>query len=134
MPLLRYFVVAGTGLLLLLFVVSAYLPAPVTRQSDANALDKTTIRINGDKPVAERVTIDTSLPTITPAVVAAAAVQEETQDDSKRNALARMEDAPPPVAAVVTPPPARVKKVAIRKRPRRSAVVLARPTGFFDLW
>ncbi len=127
MPLLRYFVVAGTGLLLLLFLVSAYLPVPVTRQSDANGLDKTTIRINGDKPVFERVTIDTSVPTTMPPAVAAPVVAEQ---DSVREAFAKMDDASIPVAA----PPAPVKKVAVRKRPKRSVIVTARSAGLFDLW
>ncbi len=128
MPLLRYFLVAGSGLLLLLFLVSANLPAPVTRESDANALDKTTIRINGNKPVVERVTIDTSVPTTTPSAAEPSVIAAQ---DSTREAFAKMEDASAPVAV----PPIPVKKVAVRKRPKRSVVVTARPAGgLFDLW
>ncbi len=140
MPILRYFVVAGVGLLALLFMVNAWLPAPVITERDASVLDKTTIRINGEKPVSERVTIDTSVPTITPPVaalpvaepsVAQSDAQAEMQDKSRRDALARMEDAQ--VAPPVVTPPVSAKKVAARKHPKRP-VVLARPSGLFDLW
>jgi hypothetical protein len=136
MPVLRYFVFAGAALLALLFAVNAYLPAPVTAQRDASNLDKTTIRINGTAPVAERVTIDTSIPTIVPPAAQPAALAS-AQDDSKRDAYARMDDeasvehAATPVAAPQTP----VKKVAARKHPKpRPVVVMARPAGLFALW
>ncbi len=134
MPVLRYFFFAGAGLLVLLFAVSAYLPAPVTVQRDAASLDKTTIRISGDKPAAERVTIDTSVPTIVPPAMQPAAVAD-AQTDSKSDAYARMDDAAS-VEPVTTPvaPPAPVKKVAVRKHPKRPVVVVARPAGLFALW
>ncbi|HEY0236898.1 MAG TPA: hypothetical protein VGC86_17865 [Afipia sp.] len=141
MPVLRYFVVAGAGLLALLFMVSVWLPAPVVTERDASGLDKTTIRISAEKPVAERVTIDTSVPSVTPPALSVAEqpsapsvasdARDESQDKSRRDALARMDDGQA-VAPVVTPP-APVKKVAVRKHPKRP-VVMARPAGLFDLW
>lgn len=140
MPVLRYFVVAGVGLLALLFVVSAWLPAPVTTRPDASGFDRTTIRISGDKPVSDRVTIDTSVPTVTPPVAAAPEAepsivqsesQEKPQDTSRQDALARMEDAQ--AAAPVATPPVPAKKVAARRHPKRP-VMVARPPGLFALW
>jgi hypothetical protein len=126
MPLLRYFVFAGAGLLAALLIVSSWLPAPAPAEHDAHALDKTTIRINGDKPAYERVTIDTSLPTITPPAVQQSTVAEQ---DSNREAFAKMDDAAPAA------PPVPLKRVAVRKRPKRAVVVMARPAGgLFDLW
>ena len=141
MPVLRYFVVAGAGLLALLFVVNAWLPAPVITERDANGLDKTTIRINGDKPVAERVTIDTSVPTIVPPVaalsVAPGVSQADSQGESPRDALARMDDAAV-IVSEATPhaaaQPAPLKKIAARKPPKKRPIVVARPAGLFDLW
>ncbi|WP_425530529.1 hypothetical protein, partial [Stenotrophomonas maltophilia] len=87
-------------------------------ERDASGVDKTTIRISGEKPAAERVTIDTSVPT-PPAPVAAVpaaepsaversvaqsdAQNEAQEDKSRREALARMDDAQAaaPVAAPV---------------------------------
>lgn len=136
MPLLRYFVVAGTGLVILLFLVSAQLPKPVNVARDANPIDKTTIRITGSKPALERVTIDTSLPTIIPpaAEPPVVAAQDLNRRDSNRDAFAEMEDTPPETAAPVAHMPAPVKKAAARKRPKRSIIVTARPAGLFDLW
>ncbi len=149
MPVLRYFVVAGAGLLALLFIVSAWLPAPAFTERDARSLDKTTIRISGEKPVAERVTIDTSEPTVMPPVAAMPGgespvaqndaqdelqdkVQDKLEDKSRRDALARMDDEQ--AAAPVVTHPAPVKKAAARKHPKRPVVVMARPSGLFDLW
>ena len=72
MPVLRYFIVVGTALLVLLFAVDAYLPKlPVADHADtaANALtDLSVIRIHSVQKWPERVEFDTSLPTIAPAV------------------------------------------------------------------
>ena len=140
MPVLRYFVVAGVGLIALLFAVSAWLPAPVTTERDSSGFDRTTIRISGEKPVSDRVTIDTSIPTVMPPVAAAPVAepsvvqgdaQPESQDKSRQDALARMDDAQS--AAPVAAPPAAAKKVAARKHPKRPAV-MPRREGLFALW
>jgi hypothetical protein len=69
MPLARYFVFVGGGLLALLFVVAAVLPQ--VPAADANrtdtAVDKPIIRIHSDRKWPERVVFDTSIPTIVPA-------------------------------------------------------------------
>ncbi|RTL52860.1 MAG: hypothetical protein EKK40_06830 [Bradyrhizobiaceae bacterium] len=137
MPVLRYFVVAGAGLLALLFVASAWLPASVVTEHDASGLDKTTIRISGDRPAAERVTIDTSVPTITPPAAPVVAQEEskqdELKDDSRREALARMDNSASAenatASAVSAPMP--VKKAAHKHR-KRPATAAAQP--LFALW
>ena len=72
MPVLRYFIVVGTALLVLLFAVDAYLPklpAADNVSTAANATsDLSVIRIHSLQKWPERVEFDTSLPTITPAV------------------------------------------------------------------
>ena len=138
MPLLRYFVIAGASLLALLFIVSAWLPAPAVRESNPGALDKTTIRIGGNPSTFERVTIDTSVPTTQAPAVASTdgalpVVAEPivTVQYPAREAFAKMEDAPAAAAAPSAPP----KKVAARKHPRRAVVATPRPFGgLFALW
>ena len=70
MPLARYFVFVGGVLLALLFVVDAVLPKlPVVERTDT---DLPVIRIHSDRKWPERVVLDTSIPTITPAPTAKA--------------------------------------------------------------
>jgi hypothetical protein len=66
MPLARYFLFVGAALLTLLFVVDAYLPKLPLEQR-ANAADLSMIRIHSDRKWPERVVLDTTRPTITPA-------------------------------------------------------------------
>jgi hypothetical protein len=72
MPVLRYFIVVGTALLVLLFAVDAYLPKLPAADRDNTAAnvasDLSVIRIHSLQKWPERVEFDTSLPTITPAV------------------------------------------------------------------
>ena len=92
MPVLRYFVVVGTALLVLLFAVDAYLPKLPADNVDtaANvASDLSVIRIHSVQKWPERVEFDTSLPTITPA----AAVLAANNVPADGNAPARMRDA-----------------------------------------
>jgi hypothetical protein len=93
MPVLRYFIVVGTALLVLLFAVDAYLPklpAADRVSTAANvASDLSVIRIHSVQKWPERVEFDTSLPTITPA----AAVLAANNVPADGNAPARMRDA-----------------------------------------
>lgn len=122
MPLLRYFIVVGSCLLAIMFAFDAYFPKPVV--AVRNDIDKTTIRIRADAPVVQPVTIDTRQPTIAPPIPPVVA------EEAVRDAFARLEEEPKPVSQ-----PFAVKKAASRK-PKRAAVVLARPVlpGFFDTW
>ena len=105
MPLARYFVFVGGGLLALLFVVAAVLPQ--VPAADANrtdtAVDKPIIRIHSDRKWPERVVFDTSIPTIVPAQTVKAEV------------------APAP------PPPAIVADVSAKVRVREAFAQLAPP-------
>jgi hypothetical protein len=66
MPLLRYFLSVGGALLVLLFIVAAYLPElPATERTTA-ATDLSTIRIRSDRKWPERIVFDTTRPTIVP--------------------------------------------------------------------
>jgi len=91
MPVLRYFIVVGTALLVLLFAVDAYLPklpAADHVNTAANvASDLSVIRIHSIQKWPERVEFDTSL--ITPAAVVLAA----NSVPADGNAPARMRDA-----------------------------------------
>lgn len=93
MPVLRYFIVVGTALLVLLFAVDAYLPklpAADHVNTAANvASDLSVIRIHSIQKWPERVEFDTSLPTITPA----AAVLAANNVPADGNAPARIRDA-----------------------------------------
>jgi hypothetical protein len=93
MPVLRYFIVVGTALLLLLFAVDAYLPklpAADHVNTAANvASDLSVIRIHSIQKWPERVEFDTSLPTITPA----AAVLAANNVPADGNAPSRIRDA-----------------------------------------
>lgn len=77
MPLIRYFVFVGGGLLTLLLVISACLPAlPKAPQNSQPTTDLSVIRIHSDHKWPERVVFDTSHPTITPAPAPATVVAE----------------------------------------------------------
>ena len=92
MPVLRYFIVVGTALLVLLFAVDAYLPKLPADNVDtaANvASDLSVIRIHSVQKWPERVEFDTSLPTVTPA----AAVLAANKVPPDATAPARMRDA-----------------------------------------
>jgi hypothetical protein len=93
MPVLRYFIVVGTALLVLLFAVDAYLPklpAADHVNTAANvASDLSVIRIHSIQKWPERVEFDTSLPTITPA----AAVLAANNVPANGSAPARIRDA-----------------------------------------
>jgi hypothetical protein len=70
MPLARYFLFVGVALLTLLFVVDAYLPKLPLEQRENAAADLSVIRIHSDRKWPERVVLDTTRPTITPATTA----------------------------------------------------------------
>src|SRR5262245_20491743 len=65
MPLIRYFVFVGTGLVLLLIGLGWCFPQP-TAELPGSVSNGPTIRIASAERLPERVVIDTSLPTIVP--------------------------------------------------------------------
>lgn len=67
MPLARYFLFIGAVLLALLFVVDACLPQMPTAERTNATVDRSVIRIHSDRKWPERVVLDTTRPTITPA-------------------------------------------------------------------
>ena len=95
MPVLRYFIVVGTALLVLLFAVDAYLPklpAADNVNTAANvASDLSVIRIHSVQKWPARVEFDTSLPTVTPALSNIAELKVPAAAGS--TAPARMRDA-----------------------------------------
>jgi hypothetical protein len=126
MPVLRYFIVVGTALLVLLFAVDAYLPklpAADNVNTAANvASDLSVIRIHSIQKWPERVEFDTSLPTITPA----AAVLAANNVSADGNAPARIRDAfaKLQVTQVQTPElqTAEPKKPELKLPPKRRVV------------
>jgi hypothetical protein len=132
MPVLRYFIVVGTALLVLLFAVDAYLPklpAADHVNTAANvASDLSVIRIHSIQKWPARVEFDTSLPTITPA----AAVLAANNVPADGTAPARMRDAfaqlqtPQLQTSVQTPEP---KKPELKLPPKRRVVASKTITG-----
>lgn len=61
MPLLRYFLYVGGGLLALLFVVNAAYPVAPLPDTLTSAADLPPIRIHSDRKLPERVVFDTSV-------------------------------------------------------------------------
>jgi hypothetical protein len=72
MPLARYFLLVGGILLALIFVSDLYLPKSPVAEPAAD-VDRQVIRIHSDRKWPERIVLDTSLPTITPAPAQAVA-------------------------------------------------------------
>jgi hypothetical protein len=84
MPLLRYFVFVGGALLVLLFAVSAYMPAVPAVEASKSTADLYIIRIHSDRKWPERIVFDTSRPTTPPpenlaARMVAEAIPAQTQ-------------------------------------------------------
>jgi hypothetical protein len=153
MPLLRYFVIVGSCLLVLLFAADAYLPksgGADTRVSraDATPVDLTTVRITSNKQTAPPIVYDTSRPTVIaqPAVVDTPTVAMPAADapavkegpgvkDSVRNAYAQVDTAHAAQTEAVAASKVSKKRTASRKQQqRRRALAQAREPGFFDFW
>lgn len=75
MPLMRYFVVVGGALFVLLLIVNACLPAAPVAAESAATVDRSVLRIHSDQKWPERVVFDTTQPTITPAPAAPSAAE-----------------------------------------------------------
>jgi hypothetical protein len=68
MPLARYFVFVGGGLMALLLVADFFSPKAVAESGihSAGPVDKTTLRIRSEQKLPERIVFDTTQPTIVP--------------------------------------------------------------------
>jgi hypothetical protein len=134
MPLARYFLLVGGVLIALLFVVDAVLPKlPVVERADT---DLPVIRIHSDRKWPERVVIDTSIPTITPAptakveAVAPAPVADVSAKVRVREAFAQFV-APDPKKPESKPQ--RKRKIAKSRIAPPVVLVAQQPRfGFFD--
>jgi hypothetical protein len=120
MPLLRYFTVVGGALLVLLFVVSSYLPeAETTNHGD---VARPVIRVVSDRMGPPRVDIDTRVqalvaPTSVPAILQQAPVRDA---ETQLHALL-----PTPAAPIKI----ERKKTKVAKRADRQKMA-ANPQGF----
>lgn len=153
MPLLRYFVIVGSCLLVLLFAADAYLPKsggsdarPL--RSDPTPADLTAVRITSNKHTAPSIVYDTSRPTTVaqplavnkPAAAMPAANVSAGKDvpavkESVRNAYARIDTAAAARTETVATSKVSKKRTASRKhQQKRRALAQAREPGFFDFW
>ncbi len=153
MPLLRYFVIVGSCLLVLLFAADAYLPksgGSETRasRSDATPVDLTTVRITSNKQTAPPIAYDTSRPTIAvrpaaintptvamPAVTAPTGKEAPALQESVRNAYAQVDTThAAQTEAVATSKVSKKRTTSRKQQQKRRALAQAREPGFFDFW
>jgi hypothetical protein len=145
MPVARYFVYVGGVLLALLFIADAWLPrAPAPGEQPTRSA---TIRIHSDRKWPERIVLDTSQPTITPAQTAnfeAGAVAMASADPARaqaRKAFAQLqsldEEAPRRQPQQLEPKPQRHGKIAGKHTAPRMRLV-ARPLRYswfgYQIW
>jgi hypothetical protein len=84
MPIFKYFVLIGGGLLALLFAADRHFPAPVERASAAD-VDRSIIRIRTSRVGPERVEFDTAHPPRP-----SPAIKAQSHDDLPRESYAMM--------------------------------------------
>ncbi len=132
MPVLRYFVVVGTALMVLVFAVDAYLPklpAADNAHTAANAAsDISVIRIHSVQKWPARVEFDTSLPTIMPAAPVLAANNvpaDATAPARMREAFAQLQTTQVQTTQVQTSE----LQTAEPKKPELKAAALIARTG-----
>jgi hypothetical protein len=76
-PIARYFVVVGSGLVALLFIAAGSLPEPPRRFADRpDIIERSAIRITSQHKWPERVVLDTDQPTFSPLPIEMAPVQQ----------------------------------------------------------
>lgn len=138
MPLLRYFVYVGSGLLVLLLALTWSLP-PLTAEPERASADRSTIRIHSQHKWPSAVVIDTTLPTFipppAPVVALAPAAKPPVELKSPRDALALAQngDIAPAVAAHPAPPK-HVKRRVRATRPPSGYVASYETFGFRPLF
>src|SRR6476469_5451091 len=112
-PIGRYVAFVGSLLLAMLFIADWLLPMSPTQSVTSGEVNKPIIRIKSDYKGPERITLDTSAPTIvaqTPPVVADAPVPHPP-----REAFALLGSPVPEVSE--TPPPVRTKRKVAKRAP-----------------
>ncbi len=112
MPLVRYFVIAGSALLPLLFLLDWYLPQSVVDPARASA-DHAAIRIQSGHKWPSAIAFDTNQPTIVPP--AAEVALDAPVRKPPREALAMVQQPAPVVHPA--PPAAKPKRVTRRVKP-----------------
>jgi hypothetical protein len=111
-PLGRYFLLAGSVLLGLLFIAERYWPASTTPSFASEArYDRSVIRVSSAHRWPERIDIDTSLPTIVPPLPAASA-EDPTDARPPREAFAQLNVPTPKFPSAV-----RVKRKQVKRVP-----------------
>lgn len=143
MPLMRYFVFVGGGLLALLFIVNACLPAlPIAGIAGSTAAADHAIRIHSDRKWPERVVFDTSHPVVAPVTMPAPVVAEAAPAPEKA-ATPPLKNEMRQAFAQVQPNPARAELKRKRKTIARNyggqprfLVAQQPPVAFFgnNLW
>jgi hypothetical protein len=128
-PIVKYFVVVGAALAVLLLIAGWSLPESPVRFSDhPEIIDRAIIRIRSERKWPEKVVLDTSRPTMAPSVVvdppaAQSSVPippDESPRQSNLEAMARLEPDTPPAA--LDSPSLQVKRGVTRTvRPSRVA-------------
>ena len=127
MPIARYFIFVGGALATLLLIAGWCLPTPPAMFANQLVIPRSVIRIKSAHKWPEKVVLDTSQLTITPAVVeerpAAQSVRlppDEAGDQSNLEALAQLKPDTQPVA--IDRPILQIKRgVARTARSRRAA-------------
>jgi hypothetical protein len=128
-PLGRYFVFAGSLLLVMLFIADWYLSSAPSQTIFREArVDNSVIRIRSARKWPEPVVIDTSLPTIVPPVPLLAEAPIITQP---RDAFARLKS---PLSKASEYSVRAKRKVAAQVRPARIAAYRAIPEALPAGW
>lgn len=145
MPVARYFLYVGGVLLALLFIADAWLPGSSAVREERTR--SATIRIHSDRKWPERIVLDTSQPTITPAQTAnveagfVAVASADPARSQPREAFARLQLLDPEPAARQSqqfePKPQRQGKSA-RKHTAPRMRLVARPLRYswfgYQIW
>ena len=128
MPIARYFMVAGSALVVLLLIAGWCLPESRQSFPDYPEIDRAIIRIRSERKWPEKIVLDTSRPTMTLPVVmdppvARSSVPPPSDDapgQSDLEAIAQLKPDTPPVA--IDRPTLQIKRgVARSARSRRAA-------------
>lgn len=132
MPLVRYFTVAGSLLLALLFLADWYFPKLVAAPARAG-VDKTIIRLHTAHRWPEATVFDTSLPTIVPppTVAVADSLPPPPIARSPKQAFALALPEAMPVRAEPSPAPRKhVQKRRVRTTPAYARRIASDESGF----
>jgi len=117
-PIARYFIIVGGALAALLLIAGWCLPTPPAMFANQLAIDRSIIRIKSAHKWPEKVVLDTSQPTIAPAVEESSAAPsvwlppDEAVDQSNLEAMAQLE--PDRQPAAVDHPTLQIKRGVAR--------------------